>query len=925
MTDELVALATQAPSDEWLAERLQGLSPDDHANLQMHWLRHDHEIRTQLFDGGFHVRFAMLAASFATTPKLLSGELTSKVRRAVVHDDVALDHIAVACAARGRQWSESLLRLLTKDEEIARQSWPLTSRIAAVAGLPTPTDLGSWLGRFRPPRSGQEHWLFNQIIAELATLAPRERSSAVAALQRALTSRTHESWRDPLRGWAVPLLLEVGGTPLQLARAAVGLGWDSTAPRDHLVRLLLTRDREFVRAFLDAALKSPTTATQLELVDPLIDTFRFPIPDSLHYLDEWTLNHASPRPGVRWVERFVAATRVPNQLVKLPDFQEPMRLGLAELRAAEPVDDLLLLRSLLDVLARGDRRGPQRQAWRWLTGLGLTGLLMKHRDLAIAAAPHTDSSVLRSMTAQFLANEVLDEAQLTQLALAVLPRKEREAKRTMLRALARITTPSSALTEHVTTVAADPDPPTAALAVELLTQWSGTEQRRTTTGPALWRDPAATPPAPLPEFEPDNLVVDAAHWQEILLVTQLWPQPVVAQERALAALVATAHARGVEALAEFAWGQQAGGVTRDQLFQQLGGSTPEDPEQPDRLSGLLHRRTDDLAARLGQLPGMISAPSHTGLRLSWEALAARVERYRQAGQAAVAADVAVALGRLDPATVPDDLSPYRLPIDGRRAGLDEVLAAWRDAPASPVRLTLLPPPEHPLHGREPSVRAAVEVDGDEPGGFDLLGITSPWNTTFRPQQDELPWAHALLPNHPSRGAAVQLRVLEGTRTPSLQSFLALAEVAAAFGPVLGLATVVIAADAASKDRQVLAEVLVRAWDEGRLRPEDLTEAWQSPHRQGWPLSMSKLTMLLEVVAASDGLPLAWPLLTAVAEELSAQSRMSSTTAPTLETVLLHLTEVPDPAAMPNVVALAEHDGKSKAARIAQRIVAFLKE
>ncbi|MDO5082811.1 MAG: hypothetical protein Q4D89_05335 [Arachnia propionica] len=922
--DELVTLATEAPSSASLARWLQGLSRAERTTHQATWLAHQRDIRTQLIEAGAQVRHMMLAASFGTRPEPLLSELGGKGLRSLVRDDAALDHIAAASAAQGRAWCEALIRLATHDEDTARQAWPLTSRVATAARLPLPTDRGSWLGRLRPPRAGQDRRLFDHIVAELATLTPAEHRSAVAALKKALTSRTHETWREPLHGWTAPLMLEIGGTPGQVARTSVGLAWSGTAARDHLVRALLTRDDAYIRAFIDAMLQAQLSTLPVPLLDPLIDALDLPIPNHPHYLEDWVQDHSRPRPGTRWVERFVAACQVPNLLVRLPEFQHSMQADVARMRSQEIVDDDALVIALLSVLERGDRRGPQRQAWQWLTGLGLTGTLIAHRDRAIDAARHTDSSVLRSVAEVLLASGALDQEQLTRLSLTFLPRKEREAKRRMLRALSHIGSPSPELIDAVRAVASDADPRTAVIAADLLSRWAGEEPapEPPASPRGLWRDPVGRPPRPLPEFDTDALVVDADRWSTILATAQVWPQPVVAQERALAALVATAHARGAEALMEFAPAHETPDDAHAALLGQLGWDVGLQ-DRADLLAGLLHRRTAELGARLGRVPCMLSAPSHTRLRLSWEMLAQRVAQYREAGRAALPADVAVALGRLDRAAVPDDLSGYRLPIDGCGHGLDEVLTAWRDTPVTPAALTLLPPPEQPLHGSVSSIRSVPEVTGDEPGGLDLLGITSPWNSTFRPGRDEGPWEHALLPNHPSRGAAVQLRALEGTHTPQLLSFLALAEVAGSFGPVMGLATVVAAADATSPDREALAATLIDAWDEGRLHPDDLAAAWASPEREGWPFSVPKFAMLLRLIADNGGLALAWPSLAALTEEMAGQPKVPSIMASTLEALLGYLPEVPGPVALPNVAALAERGGKAKAPQMARRVVAEL--
>ncbi|MDO5067757.1 MAG: hypothetical protein Q4D96_10805 [Propionibacteriaceae bacterium] len=915
--DELVARATQAPSSAALAEWLRGLSRAERAAHQLTWLAHQRDIRSQLIDSGAHVRHMMLAATLGARPEPLLTELGGKGLRALVRDDDALDHIATASAAQGQGWCEALIRMATRDVETARQAWPLTSRVAAAAGLPLPTDRGSWLGRLRPPRSGQDRKLYDHIIAELAALSPIEHRSAIAALKRALTTRAHETWREPLRGWTAPLLLEIGGTPAQVARSSVSLTWGGTAPREHLIEALLIRDDDYVRDFIDAVLRAQLATLPILLLDPLIDALHLPIPDHQPYLEDWVQHHCDPRPGTRWSERFIAACRIPNLLVKLPDFKPSMLNDVARMREQDEIDDDALFAALLTVLERGDRRRPQRQAWQWLIGLGFTSALVTHRDRVIDVAPQAESAVLRGLAEILLPSGTLSHDQLARLALAFLPRKEREAKRTMLHALQRITAPSPELIRGVRAVASDDDPRTAALAAELLAQWSGEQSGPDDPAPArrLWREPAGRVPQPMPEFTREQLVVDADRWSELVAAAQVWPQPAAMQEQALAALVATAHERGVAALA----GEQGDGAA---LLQQLGWDESLQ-DDPSLLAGLLHRRTGELGAHLGQVPCMLSAPSHTRLKLSWEALAERVAQYRELGQKALPADVAVALGRLDRTTIPNDLTPYHLTITNCDHTLDDVLAAWRDTPVAPATVTLLPPSEQPLHGFVPSIRATPEVAGDEPGGFDLLGIVSPWNSAFRPTRGEGTWENALLPNHPSRGAAVQLRVFEGVRTPLLQSFLALAEVADPFGPVLSLATVIATADAASEDREALAATLIDAWDEGRLTADDLLQAWGSPLREGWPFFLPKVAMQLRLIADMGGLALAWPMLVAVAEDMAAQPKAPSVTAVTLEALLSYLPEVPGPVELPHVAKLAERNSNAKATLAARELVKAL--
>ena len=926
MSGQLVDLAKRARSSAALAERLQGLSADEHAALAEQWQHHHRDICSALLAAGAQVRLAMLAGSFETEPELLLTGLTTKVWRPLTHDAAALDHIAVAVAARGQQWCQQLLATATSNEADAHRFWPLTSRVATVAGLPQPEDLGSWLGRFRPPRSGKERALFDHIVAELATLTSNERRSAVAALKKALVSSAHEQWRRPLEDWAAPLMLEIGGTPAQVVRAvAAQWGWNGSAPREHLTRQLLTRDDAVVRDFVNAALKSRSVAEQVVLLDPILEARQLPIPDSPAYLESWLRSCPEPRPGIRWQERFIAACQAPNALATDGGFPEWMRTTFQRFRAAEPVDDDALVVALLGPFERGDRPGAQRAAWQWIVGLQLEAALLTHTDRVLEALPSADGAVAKQLVTLLLEADTLSGDQLGRIALAVLPRPEQGLRRQVLKALRRLEAPPADLRDLVTALAADPDVTTAGLATDLLARWGAAVVGATAQAEVLglWREPARSGPEVSPEFAPERLVVDAVQWRELLAALNDWPKPVVAQERLLAALVATTFARGIGVLLEFTAGEQPPGSSpeaiRRRVLHPLDTMEVGKQHYPDQLARLLHRRTTELGPRLGEVPCLLSAPSHTRLRISWEVLAERVAQYRDAAQSALPADVAVALGRLDRATIPDDLSCHRLPIDDCPHHLDEVLAAWRDVPVAPVTLRPFPPQPRSLQATP-----TPEVTGDEPGGFDLLGVTSVWTTPFRPERDDLPWALTLLPNHPSRGAAIQLQQLQ-RGAPLLDPFLALAEVADPFGPVLAFTALVLASQTSLRERESLAEVLLTAWEEGRLSPDDLTVAWAEAWQDSWPLSAPRITPMLVGIAEAEGLAVVWPLLVAMAEGIAAQPKIPGTAAATLEAVLSLLPEVPGPVELPNVAALAARRGTSKAVTLARRIVEELKQ
>ncbi|WP_185744341.1 hypothetical protein [Arachnia propionica] len=916
--DDVVNLATRAASSAALAETLQSLDPERHAALEELWRRHHRDLRRRLVDVGALSRLAMVAATLDDEPELLLTELDGKVLRSLIHDDAALDHVAVACARRDREWCERLLDLAARDDAVASQLWSVTSRIATAAGLPQPSGLGAWLGRFRPPRSGKGRALFQHIVADLAGLTPSERRSAVAALKRALTGRAYERWREPLDGWAVPLMLEIGGTPAQVVHTMGATWWGRLEARDHVLQQLLTRDGAFVRDVVDAALAMPRVAAQVEVLLPLLDSLDLPVPDNPAYLAAWLERHGDPRPGIRWQEHLLAACRVPDTVALLPEPQEHMRPNLLRLRTAEPLAEDAVALALLGVWEQGARQAAQRRAWQWLTELDLVDALRAHPGRVVDVIAHAEGSVAKHLVAWLLA-EPLDDDRLTALSHSVLARPEKGLRRQVLGLLDRIASPTAELVATVTPLTTDSDATTAGLATALLARWDQAPAPVEQLG--LWREPTLTPPKALAEFDPAHLVVDPPTWLELAATARHPFGSAVDKERALAALVATAHTRGLDGMAEYVT-DTTGVSLRVALIRQFGMWEAAKRARTDRLDGLLHRRTGDLGLRLGEIPCVLSAPSHTVLGLSWQALAARVEAYRRSGQAALASDVAVALGRLDRDRIPDDLSPFLLPIDGCQATLDEVLAAWRDHPPTPLAVTLLPPPSRPLSGWGTATRATLEISGDEPGGFDLLGIVSPWNAQFRPNEYTAVWERALLPRFASRGAAALLRELEGVDAPPVAAqFAALAEAATPFDPLTTFTALVFANDVAAKEREPLATALLDAWDDGRLRAEDLATAWASPWRRGWPISAAKLTTLCRMVAEAAGLALVWPLLTRMAEELAAESPVPASASATLEAVLALLPEVPGPVRLPAVAALAARKGSSKAVRVARQIVA----
>ena len=460
-------------------------------------------------------------------------------------------------------------------------------------------------------------------------------------------------------------------------------------------------------------------------------------------------------------------------------------------------------------------------------------------------------------------------------------------------------------------------------------------------------------------------------------------------ERILATLVATAHAGGPEHLVRLigrnvspaGW---CGFLTR--LVVCLGDGTivPGQGIRPAAsqggpLSFLTAQRARDVLGLLGELPCLLSTPTHEGFRISWEVFRERIGRFREAGVELVPTDVAVALARLDRTCAPRDVSDLDLPIRGVEVRLSEVLARWRDNDPHPgaLRLSLPSEDDRPYLNRPV---ARLIADGDEPGTFEPLGLRNAWAERFHPDRSlyweavrDLPeaWpepdpnamirietvkddgtevrvqprgsilhdsdseaALTLLPEHPTRPAALVLQELgHNYPTKAVDGFLPIAAVAGRFGPVLSFVTLAVISGAALKDRDRVAEALLTAWDEGRLRPGDLVDAWRSPwwdelndmpraKHETWPHSPAKTVTVLCTIADAGGLALAWPLLVAIAEELAGQRKTTAATATALEAVLRYLPEVQAAGIavdLPNVAALATRKGNSKAVTVARRI------
>ena len=846
-------------------------------------------------------------------------------------------------------------------------------------------------------RMTKEATSLGHLIEQLESMDPEERAARSRVLKkgrRAIKAALTDKWGFPDTRLML-LTAALGSTPAQTA-AAFDFSTVTSLKRedaiDETVALLAGRGADWVEKLVAALLRKHNDQWWLShLVGPLCVALDLQLPGADHttYWASWARNNSDPTPGTRWQEHFLQACASPNALTfpGLNRDESDIREKAKVLREREPTNDPALLDALLRVVERGDRPTAQQAVAHWLRALDLEGLLAAERPRMLAGLPNADKTVVKLFTGCLLADGLGDD-DLTALALDVLVRKEKGVKRDVLKALRGLGTPSQDLIGTVEALAADADTATAELARELLEGWDAAPPEEEPLG--LWREPSLSAPELLPEFTDNALVLDEPALLALLTdIDTWWRLSAFRYERLLATLVATAHAGGPEHLVRLigrnvspaGW---CGFLTR--LVVCLGDGTivPGQGIRPAAsqggpLSFLAAQRARDIFGLLGELPCLLSTPTHEGFRVAWEVFRERVGRFREAGVELVPTDVAVALARLDRTCAPRDVSDLDLPIRGVEVRLSGVLARWRDDEPRPGLLRLSPASEDDRpHLNRPIWR--LLVDGDVPGTFELLGLRNAWTERFHPDRS-LYWEAVrdlseawpepepddttriesagdddaevrvqpreslihisdseatltLLPAHPSRPATLVLQDLGNySPTKAVDGFLPIAGVAERFGPVLSFVTLAVISGAALKDRDRVAEALLTAWDEGRLRPGDLVDAWRSPwwedlndtswtRRETWPHSPAKTVTVLCTVADAGALALAWPLLVAIAEELAGQQKTTAATATALDAVLRYLPEVRAAGVtvdLPNVAALAARKGNGKAVTVAKRI------
>ena len=774
------------------------------------------------------------------------------------------------------------------------------------------------------------------LVAVLDDLTEADRSAIRKAIGKALPSLRRRLEEAGTGGQRLVLLAAaISATPAQCAKVFAPqeiwqLKWSPVIARNRLISWLTGNGPEWADDFVTRLLKRRGDADIHALIDELVIAHDLPIPDDPGFLTAWAMkNAAHPRSGRRWEEHFIAACAAPNAFIQHLDSEQHSQIqkAVADLRVTEPTDDDALLLALLQVFERGDNRPSQQFTLTLITGLGLTPLLAKHSDRFLAALPNADPVVVKFAVEQLLPLG-LSEDHLTTLALDVLVRKEKGVKRTILKALRSVNDPSQDLVEMLTATTTGPDSTTAELAQKLLDDWG------TTTEPAesleLWRDPLGIPPEPIDDLD---RLLDEVEFNELIhrLDSEApgnWA-PVEVYERGLAALVALGWAEGRDAVVEtlhdtLTYDPNTPGVWKQlvQRWMQRVTGRKERGRSPRgaALTQVAIQRCNDILDAIGQVPCLLSAPTHKNNRVSWQRFQDRLRRYAEKDVEVLPIDLFVALGRMDRA----ETTPCTLP--GRVAGgrtVQEVVDLWLTTPAEPGRMSCVPPS---IFGNEQSnqVCRRVRMEGDEPVVAKILKVAGPWDRTRRaPERSgEHDIGSTLLPAHPIWAAtAAQVNLPFG----SSSAWEIIEAIASVFhvDPVMALLAFVFASGASPQGRDEIAGALLSAWDESRLGPEVLVAAWDSSWRQEWrdDIAPVKVAAMLTTLAEAGGLALAWPLLTRIAEELAGMEKLPTGVATVLESVLHLLPEVPGKPDLPTVAALAARKGSSKAIKVARQIVA----
>ncbi|RRD04390.1 hypothetical protein EII34_10010 [Arachnia propionica] len=765
------------------------------------------------------------------------------------------------------------------------------------------------------------------LLRQLRSLSGEDRARLEATFAEHRDDIVRRLRSSEFKGELAVLMVELGVTPEQFAETVDA--WfrgfiDDGDTLDALGEALIDRGPAWGQRLVDAYLSSRSPRAWVSLIlDPIIITHELPLPSDADYLTDWLRRWGGPAPGRRWQELFLAACSHPDALgtpmgprARLLHW---LRHGTSILRRAEPLDDVALADALLGIIERGDRPAAQSNATVWLEGLGLVEEVWRQRERLLAMLPNAHSTVVAFACAQLLRPDLSDE-HLEALAVEVLSRKEKAPKKRILKHLGRLAAPGPDLAAALQGLAKEADTTVATAAMKQLGAW-GIQLDAVDELSGLWQEP-------LGEIEPlasRPRVLDDPGLAELITVITGDPRSSGEFEEQLADLVATAHSRGLTdvlaVLEQFDLRPLEYEYLDRPVLAEALVHLVHDEELPvprtRQLTRLVLGHALAVTRRLGELPCLLSTPTRHSNHLTWRALLQRASRYRDLGVALEATDVLAALSRVDPDGAPSDLAALEQPIRGLDRTLAEVVRIWLRRPYRP-RLEVLPPNGAGHRDGGPHMRC--KLDDDKPALVVALGLMELWNAPDEGYYAERTEALRLLPGLPHRAA---LRILKLTYRmgsgAGLEDLPEVGHVAHPFGPVLTLACLAVASEGTPAHREEVAAVLYGAWQDGRLRAEDLVDAWVSPQSREFQLSPAKVTSMLRLLAETGALALVWPLLVVIAEELAAAEKVPATASTVFETVLALLPEVPHATELPNITALAARKGSSKAITLARAI------
>ncbi|RRD06343.1 hypothetical protein EII34_04320 [Arachnia propionica] len=444
--------------------------------------RHARRLHPRLHMAGLSARGAVLALRCDGALTHVLAGMRASGRNEFLAEPEAWESWVQLCSSRGAQWTERLVAAAGGGDLDAH---PLLERLVTEHGLSEPgwfrlARLGHPDGVGVVPEAGDEVLWYRHLLEALDAMPQAERAETGAAVVEALTD--HSTWHPwHLGDWAVPLLVRLGATEEQVLwrprewPVSVTAG-ERERYHDEFLAAVVERGHGFAAEVVAVAEGDPLALRgALDLVELLVHHHDLPLPTRREYWKAWWRDSSTPKVGRRWQEQFLAACAVRDAMAPFAEPEERMREvedAAVAVRTAGEVDDAALTGALIAVWERGDRVSSQRAVVQWVQALALADRLRVERARLIAVLPVLDGVAVTFVTELLLTLD-LDEAELTEIALVVLPHGSRAVVRKVLGALEGIEAVSGELVETVAMVADGADVRAAQQARVLIEIWGG--------------------------------------------------------------------------------------------------------------------------------------------------------------------------------------------------------------------------------------------------------------------------------------------------------------------------------------------------------------------------------------------------------------------------------------------------------------------